>query len=844
MKTISLNQELEKGKTESANLRQQVKTLADEKASLSEELAKGKTEISTLEEKLEKAEHKITNEEFDRLAEISGLKQKITGLNQQLDKRAAEIGTVQQTLTKKEMQNLNLNKELAKERTEINKLKQEIRKVNSEKAGLSQELDKGKSEITNLKQEVKSLAEQKSDLERVTDTVAGNKSSLKERVLELESMNKSLEQEGRKLKMELQREKDQRRGKDDHMETLEVTIQEQKQLLESQHARFQNTQEDLYEKRKSINFANEENTKLVKEMKTMEQRLKTQTGQVRGDGKKLQEVRNELKNLKEHHEKTMKDLQSNVARLTMRVQSQPKTEVNEMKKEFAATVEVNKRMEIEIDLLRTEMSGLEAELLKVQYRADRAQEKLRHYFGNKDTEKAEAAGEKTDAAGETTETAGKKTEVVREKAEAAGEKTDTAGEKTDTAGEKTETAGKKTEVVGKKAEVAGEKTETDGKKAEAVREKIEAAGEKPETAGKKTGVVGEKAEVAGAKAEAAKEKPETAGEKIKTSHEDQIKQQKAASDAPTAEHLAVARNHEPAVAVIEPKLPNAEAEAKGQESKTGLFELTKAEIAELTRLQRGNENTSGTTEAETVMNANALEKADDLRKQKSQAGDPFTEAHVSLKAPAELFDEDYDVSSSSVCSNTELSIDNQTPRALRRPLGHEGIHSRRHSTATDLSVTKCERWIDRISNYVEKHTQTESMVLMEDMGMQTENVPAKLPIGMMLGKGVGVQTEVVPIKMQKGKESGVKKGSEPKMKEETVKFRQTRRYLLMSSFIHLLMLLFYLGMCYLAWSSWAATTAERDLWTRTNSAVAHGARLFDNGSYPPSAISETFYRKK
>ena len=261
---------------------------------------------------------------------------------------------------------------------------------------------------------------------------------------------------------------------------------------------------------------------------------------------------------------------------------------------------------------------------------------------------------------------------------------------------------------------------------------------------------------------------------------------------------------------------------------TPLFGLTEAEFAKLTR---ANGNLPGTTEAGTVANANASKKAEDPQKHITQLGDPFTKARKSRKAPAKDFDPDYDVSDSSVCSDTELSIDNQTPRALRRPLGQEGIESRRHSTATDLSVAKVDKWMKRTSTYMEKETQTQSMVLVEDMGVQTDCTVLVEDMGVqtestVLVKDMGVQTEVVPVKM------------------EAPTFRQSRGYLLMSSFIHLLMLFFYLGMCYLAWASWAATTAERDLWTRANSAVTHGHLLFENGSnYPPSAIDPIFYRK-
>ena len=798
-----MNQELEKGNTESANLKQQIETLVNEKASLKEELAKGKNEISTLEEKLENAEHKIVNDEFDKWAEIGGWQQKlrdeiadwekklkdegtmitglrkdITGLRRELDSRTTALHKANQARDNEELQNADLNKELAKERTEINKLKQEIGKFNSEKPSLNQELDKAKSEITNLKQEVKSLADQKSKLERATDTVADGKLSLKEQVSELESVNKRLEQERNKLQNELEREKDQQRGKDNEMETQYATIQQQKESLESQNVDLTKLAEDLVKKEDAINHANDANTKLEEKIKTLEHRVSTQSGQVKGSEKQMWATRIELKDLKALHERTTKELQSTVERLTMRVENQPKSKVNEMKQEFAASLEANKQFEIEIEMLRTQISGLEEELFLVQRKHERAAKKMRRFHGHTDEDDAEAA---------------------EEKAGAAGEKAATAGEK---------------------AEIAGDKADAAHEKADAAKENAGAAGEHAETAGKKA---------------------ETSEEKIKTPYENQGEKQEAAGDVPTVEYSAVARNHEPAVTMIEePKLPSAEVEVKGQGSKTGLFELTQAEISEPTGLHRGNGNSSGTTEAETVIDANALAKAEHPHKQIPQEGDPFTEARVSLKAPAELFDPDYDVSDSSVCSTTELSIDNQTPRALRRPLGQEGIHSRRHSTATNLSVTKVEKWINRISkssNYVEKDTQTDNMVSVDDMGVQTEDVAFKKP--MVLVEDMGVQTEDVPVKMPMVlvKDMGVQ------TEEETPKFRQTRRYLLMSSFIHLLLLLFYLGMFYLAWSSWAETTAERDLWTRTNSALKHGPLLFENGSYPPSAISEIFYRK-
>ena len=674
---------------------------------------------------------------------------------------------------------------------------QELGKLNSEKSGLSQELDKAKSEITNLKQEVERLADQNKHLDWATDEFADGELRLKEQVSELETVNKGLEQERNKLQNDLEREKDQRRAKDNEMETQYATIQEQRQSLETQNVDLTRLAEDLVKKEKDIDHANDANTKLEEKNKTLEHMVSTVSGQVKGSEKALFTTRAELNTLKEVHERATKDLTTKVELLTMRVQSQRKDKVNEMKREFAETLEANGQMEIEIDMLRTQVSGLEEQLLLFKGRYERTVVKFKQFRRQTNAEDAEAAEEN------------------------AGE----AGEKEATAGEK----------AGEQAATAGEKADTIGEKADAPHEKADAAKEKVGTAGEHT---------------------ETAEETIKTPHENKVEHQEAVGDVPAAEQLAVAMSHEPAVDVIEePKLPSAEVEAKGQGSKTGLFEHTEAEPGELTRPQQGNGNSSGTTEAETVINANALAKAGPPHKRIPQAGDPFTEAHVSLEAPAKLFDPDYDISDSD--STTELSTDNQTPRALRRPLGQEGIYSRRHSTATDLSVTQVEKWFNRVSNYVEKDTQTDNVVLVEDMGVQKENAPVEKP--MVLMEDMGVQTEIAPVEKAPVENAPVENApvenapvEKPMVLMEDMgvqteveipKFRQTRRYLLMSSFIHLLMLLFYFGMFYLAWSSWADTTAERDLWTRTNSAITHRRLLVENGSYPPSAISEIFYRK-
>ena len=625
---------------------------------------------------------------------------------------------MKQKLEKTEVRITNLNQELDKGKIEITSLKQKLENAEVRTTSLNQELDKGKTEITNLKQKVKILANEKSDLECTVDTVAADKLSLKKQVLELDSTNQSLERERKILKMELEQEKDRRRGKNDDLEGLEITVQEQKQSMESQNVELRKLQQEAEGKDQSINHANEENTRLENELNKLQQKSKTQTGQVKGIEKKLADAQREITKLKKDHDRTMKELQQNVERLTMRVQNQPKTKLNEMKQEFAETLKINAQMEIELETLRTEMSGLEGELRKVQARADKAQEKLKAQGpNNKDTKKAG-----------------------------------------------------------------------------------------------------------------------TAGEKIKVPHENPIEEEEGARDVPTVEHHATSVSNEPAVTVMEePKLPSTEAGAKERESK--------AEISELTGPQWENGHTSEATESGTGMNTNALEKADDHHKQKSQEVDPFTEAHVSVEHPATSNDREHDDSISSVCSTTELSLDDRTPRALRRPLGQEGIHSRAQSTATEFSVTKCEKWIHRTSNYVEKSMQTDSVKLMGEMGVQTENVPVKLPNGEGLSaeKDQGPEVEKVnELGAKKDQDPEVEKGSEPKSKEEILKPHQIRWCCRISSFLLLLMLLFYLGICYSAWSSWSATTTERNLWTLANNAITHRGMLHDNGSSPPSALSEHF----
>ena len=620
--------------------------------------------------------------------------------------RAYEVSERRQNREKARFQFANLRSKLENAKDEISTLEQKLEKAEIKITGLNQEPDTGKTEIANLKQKIKDQTKENSDLKRTADTVADEKSSLKRRVLELDSKNQSLEQEQKRLKIELEKQKDQRLGKNDEMEGLEATVQEQKQSIELQNVYLKKLQQEVLEKDGSIMYANEENIRLVKEAKTMQQKLRTQTGQVKGEAKKSAEAQREIKELKKDHDKAMKELQQNIERLTMRLQTQPKTKLNEMKQEFAETLETNAQMEIDIEILRTEMSGLEQELKKVQARADKAQEKLKAQgSNNKDTKKAEMAGEK-----------------------------------------------------------------------------------------------------------------------VETPNENPVAQGDGAKDVPTVEHLAISVSNEPAVTVSEKaKVPGPEAEGE-QESK--------AEIPELTGPQWESGHTSVAAEAGTVTDAIALESAEDPHKQDSQAVDPFTEAYVSEEHPAASRDKEHDDSSSSVCSATELSIDNRTPRALRRSLGQEGIHSRGQSTATDFSVIKCKEWIHWTTHYVENSMQTDSVILVGEKGVQTENVPVKLQNGEELSA-------------EHDQDPGLEKGSEPKMKDEIPKIRQIRWCCNIPSFLVLLMLLFYLGICYLAWSSWSATKAERNLWTSANNALTHRALLNDNGSWPPSALSPEFanYRK-
>ena len=113
---------------------------------------------------------------------------------------------------------------------------------------------------------------------------------------------------------------------------------------------------------------------------------------------------------------------------------------------------------------------------------------------------------------------------------------------------------------------------------------------------------------------------------------------------------------------------------------------------------------------------------------------------------------------------------------------------------------------------------------MEDWGTQTD------PVLVRLMEDMGLQTNHGP----EGE-----KGGEPKSKD------QTPWCCKILSFLLLLMVLFCLGLCYCAWASWSATTAERILWQTTNSAITHGALLRKNGSWrPPSAIDPIFWRQK
>ena len=304
----------------------------------------------------------------------------------------------------------------------------------------------------------------------------------------------------------------------------------------------------------------------------------------------------------------------------------------------------------------------------------------------------------------------------------------------------------------------------------------------------------------------------------------------------------------------EPELPSADVQAKEQ----GL----KADVSELTEPQWQNRQKPGATEAGAVINANAREKAEDQhkedswethpsnraltrfedrheeesrdtdpffkalqravdhRKEKSQRADPFTEAHVSSEPPTTPRDREHD-DSSSVCSTTELSVDDRTPRALRRTLGQEGIQSRAQSIATDLSVVKFDEWVQRTNIYV-------------GTGVQTEGVPGKL----MANKGV--QVEVLPVKLPNGGELGPEEDQSKGKSPEPHQFRWGCN---MPNFLFVLMLLLYLAIWYLTWSSWADTTAERNLWININDAQAHGALLHRQGGWPPSALDDWFSHK-
>ena len=668
----------------------------------------------------------------------------------------------------------NLKHENAKD--EIANLKQKLDDAESNVTSLSLELDKAKTEITNLKHDVWKQGKERSEMERVAITATNENSSLNKQVAASEFTIEKLEREQKKLKKELKEGKDQRRGKNDEMEDLEATVQEQKQSMESQNVLIKNLRQEVHDKDRGISYANGEHEKLVREIEILQQRSKTQTGQVKGEGKKLADAQKEIKHLNEKHEKSMKELKQHVERLTMRVQTQPKTEFTEIKRLYAESLEHNTRLENDIEILRIQVLGLEDELRKVQTRADKAQEKLKKWAHAK--------------------------------------------------------------------------------------------------------------------------RAETAGEEIKNSHETPVKQQEGATDVPTVEHIAVSMSDEPGVTVVEePKLPSADAEAKKQGSD--------AEIPELTGQQEENGETFEATDADAIANANTLEKAEDHHKEESQEVDPFTEAHVSVERPATPRDKDHDDSCSSVCSTTELSIDNRTPRALRRTLGQEGIQSRAQSTATDFSINKCEHWIHRTSDYVDKGMQTEPepVKLMENMGMQTDPVSVKLkedtgfqtdpeprklmlnwgtqtdPVPVKLMENMGTQTDPEPPKLMLNwgtqtdpeprrlmensgtqtdpvlvtsmEDMGVQtdhgpegeNGGDQKSKAKSSETHQTRLCCKILSFLLLLMVLFTLGVCYCAWSSWSATVTERNLWLYANSARTHGAMLHKNGRRTISALDPIFQQK-
>ena len=923
-----MNQELEKRETNIANLNQQVKTLVDEKAALSEEFAKSNTEISTLKEKLETAEHKITNDEFANLGEIgalktklkdeedkiTGLKKDITCLNKELNRRLTQMSTYSRTCKEKDVKIASLTKDLAKERTDIITLKRDINTLNTEQTRLTDELEKAQSEITKLTQEAKTLADQKSNelenakieinkLNKEVKTLADQKSELQraaggttnqqKKVLDLEDMNKTLDQEVKKWRNALHKEINKQRPKDDFTEKLEADLKAAKDLLEAQKTRYQNATNEVYEKRAAINHANEEVKKLTDKVTELEKTKSTQTGQIRGEVAKQNKLTAEMEAMKTAYEKDTAAMTQKVATLTWRIQSQPGTKMNDLKAQLAEEREANAEKDTECMMLRDEITGLQGQMNKLQKKVDLQQKKLRKLYGHIDqtgTDELEAAKDDEEQAGE----AGKQGATAEEKVEPAAEKAEATEENAEKAEEKVETVEKKITPALEK-EIEQEKAANDVPTAEnpavaAKHEPTVTTSEQPvlssaevevktpseiPIAAKHVTTAEDRAvieEHEPAIATIDNSKSPSAEVEVKTSDGNQDGKQEAAKDVPTAEYVAIAEKHEPTVAVTqnsklpsteakvkapqgykdneqegprdvpnagqvdvaenhetaitvteEPKLSTTEVEAEGQGFKAGLFQLTKAEIYELTRTTRQSGKTSRTTEAATVMDANAPEQAKDPHKQVSQAGDPFTEADVSHNATTQTYDPDYDVSDSSVSSDKPVSIDNQTPRALRRPLGQEGIRSRRHSTATDLSVAKVEDWIHRTSTYVEKETQTESMVLMEDMGVQTDVVPMKLPIGM---------------------KRGMKKGSEPQIKGEKPNFRQSRGYLLFQALIHLFLILLFLGMFSLAWWSYAKTSAERNLWANANSAVLHGRKLYENGSYGISAIDPQFYRKK
>ena len=712
------------------------------------------------------------------------------------------------------------------------------------------------------------------DVKVVALTAAG--SSLRMQVSADEHTIKQLNKEVKKLEKKLiDKEKDQRLGNNDELEGLQAVIEDQRKELESKDVLLNERQQEVREKDGNINYANAENERLVKQIQTLEQNRKTQTGQVKGVSKKWEDSKMEITRLNKEHDKIIKELQQSIATLTMRVEKQPKDRLFEMKAEFAATLEANARIESELETLRTEMSGLEAELNKTQIRADKAQEKLRKWVANiKDTKKEETAGEKIETPGEQEGGAADQVETIGEKIKIPHE---TPIEQEGGATDKVETSGEKIkirpETPVKEEEGATDKVDTTGEKTEipldtAVKQ-VEGATNMPTVehlAGSVNNepdvTVSQEPKLPSADVEAKEQgsksdvsKVDTTGEKIEVPLEIPVEQVEGATDVPFVEHIAESLSNEPGVTVSqEPKLPSADVEAKEQ----GL----KADVSELTEPQWQNGQTSEATEAGAVINANALEKAEDQhkedswrkqpftraltrfedrhkeesrdtdpfskaleraqdhRKEESQGADPFTEAHVYLEPPTTPRDREHD-DSSSVCSTTELSIDDRTPRALRRTLGQEGIQSRAQSTATDLSVVKCDEWVQRTNIYV-------------GTGVQTEDVPAKL----MANKGV--QAEDLPVKLPNG---GELSPEEDQSKGKSPEPHQFRWGCNMPNFLFVLMLLLYLTICYLKWSSWAATRAERNLWITTNSAQTHGALLHQHGGWPPSALDDCFRHK-